>query len=188
MDYIQQAQILHDEADKMLLNTQLINRLFEFGTVHMVGSYAYNLMVWKDLDLLLEMPDDDLKLADDVLSSIRSIEHATIRILDNRNKNKKDRPKGVWIGLYIHKWKIDIWIMNQYETANELSLRDRWIEKYKAIDRQSFLSLKTALAKDPGYHKAFSSVDIYEAFSQAQVRGAREFYAWFNKKRQRSPI
>lgn len=188
MDYIQQAQILHDEADKILSDTKLIDRLFEFGTVHMVGSYAYNLMVWRDLDLVLEMPDDDMKLADDVLSSIRSIEHATIKTLDNRNNNKKDRPKGVWIGLYIHQWKIDIWIMNPCETAHELSLRDRWIEKYKSIDAQSFLSLKTELAKDPGYHKAFSSVDIYEAFSQAQVRSAREFYAWFNKKKQRSPI
>src|SRR5438876_11254385 len=51
---------LRSEADQ-LLGAGLGHVLSDYGEIHIIGSYTLHLMVWRDLDIVLEMPRIDRK-------------------------------------------------------------------------------------------------------------------------------
>src|SRR5207247_11137556 len=57
---IMKDEALRAEADR-LLASGLRQLLSEYGETHIIGSYALHLMVWRDLDIVLEMPRIDRK-------------------------------------------------------------------------------------------------------------------------------
>ena len=59
----------------------------------------------------------------------------------------------------------------------------RW-RKLKNVDKEILISIKSVLSEDPDYHVKFSSVDLYEAYLNENVRTVGEFYKWIgqNKK------
>lgn len=48
------------QADKILYNCGLLDKLNEFGKPHIIGSYRMDLMAWNDLDIDIE--NDDMSL------------------------------------------------------------------------------------------------------------------------------
>ena len=53
-DLIQRDKILRQEADDLLGSKDLRELLEEYGIPHITGSYALQLMTWRDLDIYLE--------------------------------------------------------------------------------------------------------------------------------------
>ena len=50
-----QNDLIKKEADEILTGKRLLSILNLFGTPHISGSYALNLMTWRDLDIYLEV-------------------------------------------------------------------------------------------------------------------------------------
>ena len=66
--------------------------------------------------------------------------------------------------------------MNSENFQKEVQNSKKWKEKLKDVDREILISIKSELSKDPDYHVKFSSVNLYEAFLEGNVRNAEEFY------------
>ena len=56
-DLTEQDVRLRREANALLTDGGLVALLAEYGTVHLSGSYALQLMTWRDLDIYMEAPN-----------------------------------------------------------------------------------------------------------------------------------
>ena len=163
------------EIDSILSKYSLIDLLESYGKVLVTGSYSYDLMAWRDYDLVIELNDYTIETVYALVEEIGvKINPDRLRISNNLNKTEVNRPQGVWLGVYIEGWKIDIWLMNTENFEKEVQNSKKWKEKLKDVNREILISIK--LSKDPNYHVKFSSVDLYEAFLEGNVRNAEEFY------------
>ena len=55
-DLLNTDRLLRTEADALLESRGLRTLLEQYAPIHVVGSYALELMVWRDLDVLLDAP------------------------------------------------------------------------------------------------------------------------------------
>ena len=168
---------LKSEIDSIISKYSLIDLLESYGKVLVTGSYSYDLMAWRDYDLVIELNVYTIEKVYSLVEEIGvKLNPDKLRILNNLNKTEANRPQGVWLGVYIEKWKIDIWLMNSENFQKEVQNSKKWKEKLKDVDREILISIKSELSKDPDYHVKFSSVNLYEAFLEGNVRNAEEFY------------
>jgi hypothetical protein len=168
---------LKSEIDAILAKYSFINLLESYGKILVTGSYSYNLMAWRDYDLVIELKDYTTETVYALVEEIGvKLNPDRLRVLNNLNKTEANRPQGVWIGVYIEGWKIDIWLMNTENFEKEVQKSKEMKEKLKDVDRETLISIKSELSKDPDYHVKFSSVDLYKAFLEGNVRSAEEFY------------
>ncbi|HRO65408.1 MAG TPA: hypothetical protein PKU78_04265 [Candidatus Dojkabacteria bacterium] len=168
---------LKSEIDAILIKYSLIELLASYGKVLVTGSYSYDLMAWRDYDLVIELNDYTTENVYKLVEEIGvKLNPDKLRILNNLNKTETNRPQGVWLGVYIENWKIDIWLMNSENFKKEVQNSQKLKEKLKDVDRETLISIKSELSKDPDYHVKFSSVDLYEAYLDGNVRTVQEFY------------
>jgi len=159
---------------------QLLNR---YGKLHVTGSYVYDLMAWKDYDVVLEMDKLDNKIVYSLIKDIGlSMKPQELKILDNCDKHNKNRPQGYWVGIYIDDWKIDLWIMDKKNASKEVIQTEKLVQMLKNVNKSDLISLKSKLAENPDYHKKFSSVDLYNAYVCDNVRTVEQFYKWLKNK------
>lgn len=64
--------MLQKSAKSLLQSTNIINILSKFGEVHIVGSYAFNLMIDPDIDLVV-VTDDPEKNSEEALAYISKL-------------------------------------------------------------------------------------------------------------------
>ncbi len=134
-------------------------------------------MAWRDYDLVIELNDYTTENVYKLVEEIGvKLNPDKLRMLNNLNRIETNRPQGVWLGVYIEGWKIDIWMMNFENFENEMQNSKKWKERLKDVDRETLISIKSELSKDPDYHVKFSSVDLYEAYLEKDVRSVEEFY------------
>jgi len=132
------------------------------------------------LDLDKYDKDEITKLIEELKAKLRFEE---IKNEDNFEAKNTTRPIGVWVGLYIQGWKIDLWVMNKENASKELTKNRDLALKLKDIDKNELLSLKSKLVNNPDYHKKFSSVDLYNAYLDDGVRTESEFYEWLERNK-----
>jgi hypothetical protein len=165
------------EIDSILTKYSLMELLESYGEVLVTGSYSYDLMAWRDYDLVIELKYYTIETVNKLVEEIGvKLNPDKLRILNNFNKIESNRPQGVWLGVYTENWKIDIWLMNSENFQKEVQNSKKWKERLKDVDRETLISIKSELSKDPDYHVKFSSVDLYEAFLEGKVSSAEEFY------------
>lgn len=175
---------LKSEIETILTKYSLVEILESFGKVLVTGSYSYDLMAWRDYDLVIELNDYTTENVYKLVEEIGvKLNPDRLRILNNLHKTETNRPQGVWLGVYIENWKIDIWLMNSENFDKEVQNSKVLKEKLKDVDRETLISIKSELSKDPDYHVKFSSVDLYEAYLNGNVRSAEEFYGKMKKLR-----
>jgi hypothetical protein len=168
---------LKSEIDEILAEYSFINLLKSYGNVLVTGSYSYDLMAWRDYDLVIELNDYTTETVYKLVEEIGvKLNPDKLLILNNLNKTEPNRPQGVWLGVYIEGWKIDIWLMNSVNFDKEVLNSQKLKERLKDVNRETLISIKSELSKDPDYHVKFSSVDLYEAFLEGKVSSAEEFY------------
>lgn len=168
---------LKSEIESILTKYSLIELLKSYGDVLVTGSYSYDLMAWRDYDVVIKLNEYTIETVYALVEELGvKLNPDKLRILNNLDKTEPNRPQGVWLGVYIENWKIDIWLMNsenfQKEVQNSKKLKDR----LKDVDRETLISIKSELSKNPDYHVKFSSVDLYEADLVGNVRTVKGFY------------
>jgi hypothetical protein len=171
---------LKSEIDSILSKYSLIELLESYGNLLVTGSYSYDLMAWRDYDLVIELNDYTIETVYKLVEEIGvKINPDRLRILNNLNKTETNRPQGVWLGVYIESWKIDIWLMNSENFNKEVQKSKQLKERLKNADRETLIAIKSELSKNPDYHVKFSSVDLYEAYLEGNIRSPQEFYKKF---------
>src|SRR5437762_7876552 len=106
-------QELRNEADQ-LLDSGLRTILDEYGKVHVIGSYALQLMVWRDLDIHLVQPVLDTAGFFEMGGRIAELlKPPRMHYRDETIVATEGLPRGLYWGIYLGDerngaWKIDI--------------------------------------------------------------------------------
>lgn len=175
---------LKSEIDSILVKFSLIELINSYGKVLVTGSYTYDLMAWRDYDLVLQLNNYNMSEVYALVEEIGiKLNPDKLRILNNLKKIESNRPEGVWLGVYVENWKLDIWLMNSQNYEIEVQRTKEMQTKLKSVDREILISIKAILSEDPDYHVKFSSVDLYEAYLEGGVKTVKEFYQWDKEKR-----
>jgi hypothetical protein len=159
------SQKIKGQADTILEETGLIKILSEFGTPHVVGSYAMDLMYDPNLDIIVTSKDIRN-------SSVQALQ----RIIEKRICQKLEygdfvkfkrekRPEGYIIVLKIAvdgiKWEVEIWFLPS-ATKEEKDVRDI-LSTMTSEQKDRILEFKHLLNKNSITKYSISSSKIYEA-------------------------
>ena len=170
---------LKSEIDSILAKFSLNEILNSHGKVLVTGSYTYDLMAWRDYDLVVQLNNYNMSEVYALVEEMGiRLNPDKFRILNNLKKIESNRPEGVWLGVYVEDWKLDIWLMNSQNFEKEVQRTNVMQQKLKDIDKEILISIKAVLSDDPDYHVKFSSVDLYTAYLEGGVKTVEEFYEW----------
>lgn len=182
-ELLNEAQRLHNQADKMLKETELLRMLANHGNVlPITGSYAYGLMVYPDIDLGLLVSEaskeDFSELVKEMVQSkwVRKISTADTV---NFTPLHTGRPKGYWLGLEIpfegDRWGIDCWVQQENWAP---TTPDPYLGALESLDpkkKEAILKIKYELILREAYGKKYFSNDIYDAVLNDNVLSIETF-------------
>jgi hypothetical protein len=181
-----QNDIIKKEANDILFKKGLFNILKSFGVPHITGSYALNLMSWRDLDIYLEVTNitgiNFFELGSKIASAFDPVK------MSFRNEmigKTKELPNGLYWGIYFGDeragaWKIDIWAVEKNECERLLKYCTDLCEKLTPATSLEILTIKSQCWKDPRYRRSFSSSDIYTAVLEKNITGIEAFKEYLN--------
>ena len=187
---LQLNEEIKKEADAMLHEKGLLALLRTFGTPHVSGSYALDLMTWRDLDIYLEV--DELKedrffslggqLASLLMPVKMSFRNETIA-------KTPGLPEGFYWGIYMGNerkgaWKIDIWAVHSAECKRLLDYCTAIQEKLDKEKAVRILAIKSCCWQDPEYRRSYSSMDIYTAVLDEGIRDMEGFELFRRSRKQ----
>jgi hypothetical protein len=179
-----QNLLLKHEAGELLYQKGLFNILQSFGTPHVSGSYALDLMTWRDLDIYLEtdnMTEENFfVLGCQVCSAFAPVK---MSYRNERLAKTKDLPTGLYWGVYLGNeragaWKIDIWAVNPEECRRLVTHCTVIRQKLTPVAAQQILNIKSQCWQDPAYRRSYSSSDIYNAVLENKVTDITGFKSY----------
>ena len=177
---------LKKEADSLLYQYGLHEIVGEYGEVTISGSYALDLMVWRDLDLYVDMAGVSMDSIYHLVGRICPIFKPVWAEFKDSREETTGCPQGFFLGFETRVidsrvWNADIW----FADAEYIADRRRYIARIKAsLDderRETILRLKTDLVRDPGYGNGFYSIQVYEAVLQDGVANEEDFWRWLRE-------
>lgn len=172
---------LRTEADR-LLASGLRDILSGHGEVHVIGSYALDLMTWRDLDIHLVSETIDVADSFALGCRLEALLHPPrMHFRNEMAVGTPGLPRGIYWGIYLGDeragaWKIDIW---QTDAAGFEPVRrfgDRLAARLSEETRHAILAIKRAAWRHPQYRKGFTSSNIYSAVLDRGVRDAEAFW------------
>jgi hypothetical protein len=154
------------EAGEILYEKGLLNILNLFGKPHISGSYALDLMTWRDLDIYLEADTisetEFFKLGGKICSAFNPVKMSFRNELIAKTKNL---PKGLYWGIYLGNeregaWKIDVWAVKPAESKRLIEYCTAIKQKLTPATILRILDIKSQCWKEPEYRRSYSSSDI----------------------------
>ncbi|MEA2207076.1 MAG: hypothetical protein QOE77_3852 [Blastocatellia bacterium] len=168
---------LKTEADQLMQRCGLAELLGSYEEWFVGGSYNYDLMCWRDLDVYVLDPHTDLKACFDVGYELTRRLAATKARFTN---NLGSEPNGLYWGIKLGDerrgaWKLDVWFLDSqwYEHhANYCSvMRTKLTPKHTA----AILEIKKAYWQRPEYRDTITSDLIYRAVLDEGVGTCDDF-------------
>lgn len=172
------------EADGILFEKGLLNILNSFGTPHISGSYALDLMTWRDLDIYLQVDDiheiDFFALGGKIRAAFNPVKMSFRNELIGKTKGL---PTGLYWGIYLGNeregaWKIDIWAVEASECQRLISSCKKIKQKLTPATELQILEIKSQCWKDPEYRRSYNSTDIYNAVLEKNIADIDGFRAY----------
>jgi hypothetical protein len=189
-ELLQRQHALQAEAEMVLEELGLIRLLSPLGSPVLLGSAAFGLMVWPDIDVTISSPGLTI---DQALETMRPVyTHPRIKRVRYSNEAGSFNQTGLelhdryYFGVYYQastgtEWKVDI--------SFWLSIGEHPEPVYEAVARQlteetrvAILWLKDVWYRLPTYRKQIYSVDIYDAVLVHGVRSPTEFDEYLIKR------
>jgi hypothetical protein len=156
---------LKTEADLVVLTCRLQQLLADYPSWFIGGSYSYDLMCWRDLDIYILDPEHDLKKCFDVGYEV------TRRLVANKSRftnNLGSEPDGFYWGIKLGDvlqgaWKLDMWFVDQLGYDQHAEYTTRMNERLTAETRSQILRIKDAYWQRPEFRDTITSDLIYRA-------------------------
>ncbi len=137
------SQQVYEDAKSLLENTEIIDLFNNLGTVHIVGSYAANLMWGPDIDIVVitDTPQESAIKAINILA--RKEKFQKLEFGDFKNYPKKNRPESFivnvrkeWKG---EKWEIETWFVT--ELGDKLEIVKK-LKNLNSKDKEAIIEKK----------------------------------------------
>lgn len=184
------AAQLRDEARELLTESGLLALLQQrFGEAMITGSAGYDLMVWRDIDILL--PCSEERVSEWVgLAAELAAEFGRTGFVLHRAEFINDYldPTPGGAGLYWgfslrdragNPWRCDIWGWEPFDYAVRQARDDNFRADLVGCDRDLILRLKHEALARPGYYGTLvTSFDIYEFALAGAGQTLEELEAW----------
>ena len=174
-------QLIKNEADDILYRQELFSILSSHGVPYITGSYALNLMTWRDLDIYIQKENmsevEFFQLGTEINKHFHPVK---MSYRNERITQTKGLPTGLYWGIYFGNerkdaWKIDIWAVNEKECRKLLKYCDDIAAKLTPFSKQIILTIKSYCWQDPEYRRSYTSKDIYAAILDHGITNLEEF-------------
>jgi len=187
-ELLAQAVELREEARTLLHEEGLLSIIQQVGPVCVIGSYALNLMTWRDLDISVQLPDEN-----DIPRFFgigqRIVEKFQVaRMTFNNPVLIPNFPygRGLYLGPHMlyrgQNWKVDLWGYGKDDYQMNLHKFGRLSDELRDADRLSILRIKNEVCKRPEYIHEVTSMDIYEAVAKHNINTIEEFDEWIKHR------
>ena len=186
-DLARRSMALRIEATQ-LLQSGLLDVLGQYGTPYVVGSYALDLMVWRDLDIQLETIALNLAQCFSLGGALASLlRPLRMHFRDEHLARTAGLPQGYYWGLHLGDtaqsgWKIDVWATGPEQALTLRRDHDALARALTPESRRIILEIKAAIWNHPGYRRTFSSYDVYQAVVQDGVTSDGGFWTYLGQK------
>jgi hypothetical protein len=172
----EQAARLRREAAVMLEEQGLLAVARQLGETFVGGSYFYDLMTWRDLDIYIKAPHvstaDYFALGAEVTARFQ----ARKAFFTDDRADGQGLYWGIRLGdLRQGAWKIDIWAVDGTRFEEATVKAREFVRRLTTETRDAILGIKDAYWRDPRYRNTITSVTIYDAVLDGGVRTAAEF-------------
>jgi hypothetical protein len=181
---LQQATGLREEARRLLFDEGLLSLISAVGPAMVVGSYVFELMAWRDVDIHVQLPHEkDVATFFDLGKAVATRFEVTQMSYSNQFI-RPDQPEeyGLYWGIRIlfggGIWKVDLWGFGEQAYGQAADSVEALRERLAAADRLAVLRIKDGVCQRPEYRKETRAVDIYRAVMEGGVRTVEEFDEW----------
>jgi len=176
------------EAHTISQDLDLVVKLATIGTPTLVGASALGVMVNRDIDYTTVV--STLASASQAVACLGAelASHGMVRMVQIRDdtgswNTDPDYPDGLYLGVQARSaagndWTIDLWFVDQPERQPDLDHVCRFGPAMTTQNRATVLAIKHSREADPAKFGAASSLDIYRAVLDADVRTVEDFLAW----------
>ena len=168
---------LKTEADRIVQKAGLPELFSAYARWFIGGSYSYDLMCWRDLDLYVLDPEHDLKRCFDIGYEVTKRLAAKKARFTN---NCGGEPNGLYWGIKLGDerqgaWKLDLWFLDaaSYEQHENYSARMR--KRLTPETRQAILEIKAAYWQRREYRDTITGDLIYRAVLDHGVQSLADF-------------
>jgi hypothetical protein len=168
---------LKTEAELLIRRSKLPESLIGYSGWFVGGSYSYDLMCWRDLDIYVLDPHHDLKRCFEIGYQVTQRLAAKKARFTN---NVGDEPNGLYWGIKLGDerqgaWKLDLWFLDdkgyeqhaQYSADMRATLTDE--------TRIAILEIKEEYWRRREYRDTITSDVIYRAVLDGGVRTVADF-------------
>ncbi len=141
------------------------------------GSYSYDLMCWRDLDIYILDHQHDLKHCFEVGYEL------TLRLSAKKSRftnNLNGEPNGLYWGIKLGDerrgaWKLDVWFLDAASYDEHAAYSSDMRGRLSAESRSIILSIKEDYWRRPEYRDTVTSDMIYRAVLERGVKSTSEF-------------
>jgi len=187
---LQRQDMLQKEAQAVVEELAIVAMLNNVGTVRVLGSSVLGLMTWRDIDIAVSSPGLTSKQAYEAVQPL--LTHPRVKQGRYLNESGSYNPTGL---PYDERYFFMVYYDRQAESEWKIDI-SFWLAEgihpepiYEAVKRQltpetrlSILRIKDVWYKLPFYRQEVSSVDIYDAVLQHEVRTLDEFDQYLNER------
>ena len=190
---LQKSQNLKLEAKNFLKYYNIDALLGKYFNVHYTGSFAYDLMCWRDIDIVLELKESNQSIKDafaKVFTKLITKEGITeIDYKDGSNfEIRKGLPKGHYLGFDIYdysvgdKWKIVTWVLDKQYFQKSRKLDHDMRLKLNSQNRKKIIRLKFTYMNGSNRVPSLVSYYIYDAVLFKNFINDEEIIEYVNNK------
>lgn len=168
---------LKKEADLLIEQCSLAELLAPYLGWFIGGSYSYDLMCWRDLDIYALDPPHDLKQCFEVGFELTRRLAAKKSFFTN---NVGGEPNGLYWGIRLGDarqgaWKVDVWFLDQEGYQRHAVYSADMRDKLTGDDRAAILTIKEYYWRQASYRDTVTSDMIYRAVLENGVRSISDF-------------
>lgn len=168
-------------ADRILYEFGLLQKIEGIGKAHIVGSYRMDMMAWNDLDIDIE--NDTMSL--DKMYDLSMFIMKTFHPVWYEAKEVNDGGKQAWFHGFETRitgelWNVDLWFFDVNTISKAEGYCDNIASKTSQAQKDAIVSIKSELISRGLYpFEQYKSIDVYNAVLENNVKNADEFLLLF---------
>lgn len=178
---------LKTEADLLIQRCGLRELLAPYAGWFIGGSYSYDLMCWRDLDVYVLDSGRDLRRCFEIGYELTERLSALKARFTNNRGRVQEGPDGFYWGIKLGDnrkgaWKLDLWFLEEADYDEHAAYSSRMRDRLTTESRSIILTIKEAFWRRPEFRVSITSDMIYRAVLDKDVKTVAEFETFVQNK------
>lgn len=189
-EQLQCAQLLHDATTSLIQQKNFADFFAPYGELFYTGSYAANLMVWKDLDMQIALKDSSTSPIEQFTQMsnhfLADPDVQSVKLRNFRPETSAGMPSGMYMGINYkildtkEKWKVDLWSLQPEDFQKNVDFMKKVEEKMTEEKRQKILQWKFRMMGAHDRVPQLGSYYLYQAILFAGLSRDSEIHEYLS--------